>query len=52
MPLTFQTRLETIPAWQDGYLHPRAAEVAHGSRRLPAGRRAWQANLAGAALCA
>lgn len=39
LPLAFQTRLETIPAWQDGYLQSQAAEVTLWSRRLPAGRR-------------
>lgn len=48
LPLAFQTRPETIPAWQGGYLNSPAAEVAHWAQRLPAGRRriglVWSGN--------
>jgi tetratricopeptide (TPR) repeat protein len=39
LPLAFGTRLETIPAWPDGYLKAPAEEVARFAARLPKGRR-------------
>lgn len=48
LPLAFNTRLETIPAWTNGYLKAPAEEVARWDRRLPAGRRriglVWSGN--------
>lgn len=39
LPLAFRTRLETIPAWPDGYLKAPEKEAAHWAQRLPQGRR-------------
>ena len=39
LPLAFGTRLETIPAWEDGYLTAPPDDVARWDQRLPAGRR-------------
>jgi tetratricopeptide (TPR) repeat protein len=39
LPLAFDTRLDTIPAFEHGYLRPPAAEGARWAQRLPAGRR-------------
>ncbi len=39
LPLAFGTKLETIPAWPEGYLKAPAEEVAAWAQRLPAGRR-------------
>jgi ADP-heptose:LPS heptosyltransferase len=39
LPLAFGTRLETIPAWPDGYLKAPVAEAARFAARLPKGRR-------------
>ena len=39
LPLAFGTRLETIPAWPQGYLKAPAEDVARWAQRLPAGRR-------------
>ena len=39
LPLAFGTRLETIPAWEDGYLTAPPEDVARWDQRLPAGRR-------------
>lgn len=39
LPLAFGTRLESIPAWPDGYLKAPAEEVARWAKRLPAGRQ-------------
>jgi ADP-heptose:LPS heptosyltransferase len=39
LPLAFGTRLETIPAWEDGYLTAQPEDVARWDQRLPAGRR-------------
>jgi tetratricopeptide (TPR) repeat protein len=39
LPLAFGTRLETIPAWEDGYLKAPSEDVARWDQRLPAGRR-------------
>jgi tetratricopeptide (TPR) repeat protein len=39
LPLAFGTRLETIPAWPEGYLRAPAEAVAGFAERLPAGRR-------------
>ncbi|MCA3309341.1 MAG: tetratricopeptide repeat protein [Roseomonas sp.] len=39
LPLAFGTRLETIPAWPDGYLKAPAEEAARFAARLPKGRR-------------
>lgn len=48
LPLAFGTQLETIPAWQNGYLRSPAADIAYWSQRLPAGRRriglVWSGN--------
>ncbi|MBM3589555.1 MAG: tetratricopeptide repeat protein, partial [Alphaproteobacteria bacterium] len=38
LPLAFRTRLETIPAWPDGYLKA-PEEAARWAQRLPQGRR-------------
>ncbi|MFO0200060.1 MAG: tetratricopeptide repeat protein [Alphaproteobacteria bacterium] len=39
LPLAFGTRLETIPAFQNGYLSVPAADAARWDQRLPRGRR-------------
>ena len=39
LPLAFGTRLETIPAFEHGYLKAPAEDVARWDRRLPKGRR-------------
>jgi tetratricopeptide (TPR) repeat protein len=39
LPLAFGTRLETIPAWPDGYLKAPVAEAERFAARLPKGRR-------------
>ncbi|MCA3426523.1 MAG: tetratricopeptide repeat protein [Roseomonas sp.] len=39
LPLAFRTRLETIPAWPDGYLKAPEEEAARWAQRLPRGRR-------------
>ena len=39
LPLAFRTRLETIPAWPEGYLKAPAEEAARWAERLPQGRR-------------
>lgn len=39
MPLAFRTRLESIPAWPEGYLKTPAEEVARWAQRVPPGRR-------------
>ncbi|MCA3323678.1 MAG: tetratricopeptide repeat protein [Roseomonas sp.] len=39
LPLAFGTRLETIPAWENGYLRAPVEDVARWDRRLPTGRR-------------
>jgi tetratricopeptide (TPR) repeat protein len=39
LPLAFGTRLETIPAFENGYLAAPAEDVARWDQRLPAGRR-------------
>jgi tetratricopeptide (TPR) repeat protein len=39
LPLAFGTRLETIPAWENGYLKAPSEDVARWDQRLPAGRR-------------
>lgn len=39
LPLAFGTRLDTIPAWENGYLRAPAEEAARWAQRLPAGRR-------------
>ena len=39
LPLAFGTRLETIPAWPNGYLKAGDEDVAGWAKRLPAGRR-------------
>ncbi|MCA3420001.1 MAG: tetratricopeptide repeat protein [Roseomonas sp.] len=39
LPLAFRTRLETIPAWPDGYLKAPEKEAARWAQRLPRGRR-------------
>ncbi|MFN8984473.1 MAG: tetratricopeptide repeat protein, partial [Alphaproteobacteria bacterium] len=39
LPLAFGTRLETIPAWPNGYLKVPAEEAAHWAARLPQARR-------------
>jgi tetratricopeptide (TPR) repeat protein len=47
LPLAFGTRLETIPAWEDGYLMASPEDVARWDQRLPAGRRiglVWSGN--------
>ncbi len=47
LPLAFGTRLETIPAWEEGYLKAPSEDVARWNQRLPAGRRiglVWSGN--------
>ncbi|MCA3415792.1 MAG: tetratricopeptide repeat protein [Roseomonas sp.] len=39
LPLAFGTRLETIPAFENGYLTAPPEDVARWHQRLPAGRR-------------
>ena len=39
LPLAFGTRLETIPAWENGYLKAPSEDVARWDQRLPAGHR-------------
>ncbi|MFM7611908.1 MAG: tetratricopeptide repeat protein [Alphaproteobacteria bacterium] len=39
LPLAFGTRLETIPAFEQGYLAAPAEDVARWDQRLPKGRR-------------
>jgi tetratricopeptide (TPR) repeat protein len=39
LPLAFGTRLETIPAFENGYLEAPAEDVARWDQRLPKGRR-------------
>ncbi|MFN7308260.1 MAG: tetratricopeptide repeat protein, partial [Acetobacteraceae bacterium] len=39
LPLAFGTRLETIPAFENGYLTASPEDVARWHQRLPAGRR-------------
>jgi len=39
LPLAFSTRLETIPAFENGYLRAPAEDIARWDQRLPAGRR-------------
>lgn len=39
LPLAFGTRLETIPAWENGYLKAPSDDVARWDQRLPAGHR-------------
>jgi tetratricopeptide (TPR) repeat protein len=39
LPLAFATRLETIPAFENGYLTAPPEDVARWHQRLPAGRR-------------
>ena len=39
LPMAFGTRLETIPAWENGYLKAPPEDVARWGQRLPAGRR-------------
>lgn len=39
LPLAFGTRLETIPAWPEGYLKAPSDQVARWEQNLPAGRR-------------
>ena len=39
LPLAFGTRLETIPAFENGYLAAPAEDVARWDQRLPKGRR-------------
>ena len=39
LPLAFATRLETIPAFENGYLKAPAEDVARWAERLPAGAR-------------
>lgn len=39
LPLAFGTRLETIPAWENGYLKAPSEDAARWDQRLPAGRR-------------
>jgi tetratricopeptide (TPR) repeat protein len=39
LPMAFGTRLETIPAWENGYLKAPPEDVARWDQRLPAGRR-------------
>ena len=47
LPLAFGTRLENIPAWEEGYLKAPSEDVARWNQRLPAGRRiglVWSGN--------
>ena len=39
LPMAFGTRLETIPAWENGYLKAPSEDVARWDQRLPAGHR-------------
>jgi tetratricopeptide (TPR) repeat protein len=39
LPLAFGTRLETIPAWPEGYLKAPPDQIARWAQNLPAGRR-------------
>ena len=39
LPLAFGTRLESIPAWPQGYLKAPVEDVARWAQRLPAGSR-------------
>ncbi|MCA3279571.1 MAG: tetratricopeptide repeat protein [Roseomonas sp.] len=39
LPLAFRTRIETIPAWPEGYLKAPTVESARWAARLPQGRR-------------